>query len=37
MDSTEGGIMVKNGGKSSLVLEVKEKKYQDPILVSKEY
>ena len=33
MDSTEGGIMVTNGAKSSLVLEVKEKQDQDTIFI----
>ena len=33
MDSTEGGILEANGAESSLVLEVKEKKDQDPILL----
>ena len=32
MDPTEGGIMVTNGDESSLVSELKEMKYQDPIL-----
>ena len=30
LDSTEGGLVVTNGDESSLVSEVKEKKYQDP-------
>ncbi|TMW83191.1 hypothetical protein EJD97_002534 [Solanum chilense] len=33
MDFTEGGIEVTNGAESSLVLEVKEKQYQDPIFL----
>ena len=33
MDSTEGGILEANGAESSLVLEVKEKKDQDPIFI----
>ena len=33
MDCTEGGIVVNNGAESSLVSEMKEKKYQDPILL----
>ena len=33
MDSTEGGVVVMNGAESSLVLEVKEKQDQDPILL----
>ena len=31
MDSTKRGIVVNNGTESSLVLEVKEKKDQDPV------
>ena len=33
MDFKEWGIVVTNGDESSLVSEVKEKKYQDPILL----
>ena len=33
MDSTEGGLVVMNGTKSSLVLEVKEKQDQHPIFL----
>ena len=33
MDSIEEGIVMTNGADSSLVLEVKEKKDQDPILL----
>ena len=34
MDSTEGGIVVTNGVKSSLVSEVKENQNQDPIFLT---
>ncbi|WMV46834.1 hypothetical protein MTR67_040219 [Solanum verrucosum] len=33
MDSTEGGVVVMNGAESSLMLEVKGKQDQDPILL----
>ena len=33
MDSTEGGIIVRNQAESSLVTEVKKNQYQDPILL----
>ncbi|XP_070045385.1 uncharacterized protein [Nicotiana tomentosiformis] len=32
-DSSEGGVIVQNRVESSLVVEVKEKKYNDPLLV----
>lgn len=32
-DSSEGGVIVQNRAESSLVVEVKEKKYNDPLLV----
>ena len=33
IDSSEGGAIVKNGAESSMVVEVKEKQDQDPILL----
>ncbi|XP_070040945.1 uncharacterized protein [Nicotiana tomentosiformis] len=32
-DSSEGGVIVQNRAESSLVVEVKEKQYNDPLLV----
>ena len=33
MSISDGGVMVQNGAKSSLVVEVKEKQHSDPILL----
>ncbi|XP_070050567.1 uncharacterized protein [Nicotiana tomentosiformis] len=33
VDSSEGGVIVQNRGESSLVVEVKEKQYNNPLLV----